>query len=91
MTGTRGGILRADLTLQEYLDAREESPSAFSRRLGVTVSTVYSWLTGVIPRADTALKIIEASRDEPTPDGGTVTLRDLAGVKPPSSRKPGKK
>ena len=66
------------MILKTYLDDRKESQNAFSRRTGLglaTVSELYQRKT--IPSGYTCLVVIQASRDEPAPCGGTVTLRDL--------------
>jgi predicted transcriptional regulator len=68
------------MRLPDYLTARDESQSAFAKRAGLPQSTVNLVCQGSGTRVETALKIIRASRDEPAPGGGTVTLEDLVPV-----------
>lgn len=66
------------MMLKPYLDARGESYAHFARRCEQRADTIRAIaLKGVRPRADVAHAIITASREEPAPDGGTVTLEDL--------------
>ena len=66
------------MKLAKYLEARGESAEAFARRSGLNRATVGVIVRGTsIPRTDTALAIVKASREEPAPDGGTVTFEDL--------------
>ena len=66
------------MKLLPYLKARDESQGSFSRRAKLPLATVNEICREVtIPRADTADRVIDASREEPAPDGGTVTLKDL--------------
>lgn len=74
------------MKLSDYLDAKGESQEAFAARAtrhappGRTVSqrTISRIIGGTVCNAATALAIIKATRDEPTDDGATVTLEDLA-------------
>lgn len=66
------------MRLAEYLDARGESAESFARRSGLNRATVGVIVRGTsTPRTDTAIAIVEASREEPAPDGGTITFADL--------------
>jgi len=66
------------MLLKTYLDARGEKYADFGRRCHVKAATIRAIaVTGVRPRADVAHAIITASREEPAPDGGTVTLEEL--------------
>ena len=67
------------MTLKDYLEARGETAVAFALRAKLRPTTVYGVLKGTMPRADTADKIVKASKREPTRNGGTVTLSALAG------------
>ncbi len=66
------------MKLASYLGARKESEAAFARRSGATQRTINRVCAGAGCNADTALKIIRATHDEPTPGNGTVGLEDLA-------------
>lgn len=71
-------MLRLEMKLTDYLAERGETESAFARRSGIPQRTVNRVCTGeYAPRADTAFKIIEATKVEPTSEGGTVLLSDL--------------
>ena len=70
------------MKLSAYLQATGESDAAFARRSGVPQTTVSRVRRGGIPRGDTLAQIIRATRDEPTAEGGTVTLDDLAPREP---------
>lgn len=65
------------MTLPDYLTARAESLLAFARRAGVPQQTLHSIGRGKGCTISTAYKIVEASRREPAPGGGTVTYEDL--------------
>lgn len=66
------------MLLKPYLDARGENYAEFGRRCRIKSATIRAIaVLGVRPRADVAHAIITASREEPAPDGGTVTLEDL--------------
>ena len=66
------------MTLRQYLEARNERPAAFARRAGIARQQVWQYLERTrIPSGPTALRVIEATRREPAPDGGTVTLEEL--------------
>lgn len=68
------------MRLRDYLTARAESVASFARRAGMPQQTVSDLLLlrgGVGCRASTAARVIAATREEPAPDGGTVTLLDL--------------
>lgn len=66
------------MRLAEYLEERGESQTAFAKRCKIAQQTVNRISVGAVrPRIDHADKIIEATRDEPAPCGGTVTLQDL--------------
>lgn len=74
------GCMLAGMYLKPYLRARGESYSAFGRRCkppqsSQTIGNVARGAT--VPLASLAHIIITASREEPAPDGGTVTLEDL--------------
>jgi predicted transcriptional regulator len=68
------------MRLPEYLESRGESQAAFARRTGIPQSTVNLICNGKGTRVDTAIRIIQATRDEPAPDGGTVRIEDLVGI-----------
>ena len=75
-----GNLIVPGMKLEKYLRARTESQNAFARRTGIDVTSINDYVRlGAKPRADRADRIIKASREEPAPDGGTVTLEDLAG------------
>ena len=65
------------MLLADYLAALQESAPAFATRSGVRYRTLRNVLAGDGCHASTAMRIIRATRDRPTPDGGTVTLEDL--------------
>ena len=65
------------MRLLDYLEARGEKQAAFARRCGVDQRTVNRICLGDGCSAATAHLVIKASREEPAPDGGTVTLEDL--------------
>lgn len=66
------------MKLLEYLAAREESMSAFGRRVGLPTRTISIIANGDSRcRIDIAQKIIEASRAQPTPDGETISWPEL--------------
>lgn len=67
------------MRLRDYLAARDESEAAFGRRAGIPQKTVNQIACGAGCYAKTAEKIIRASKEEPAPGGGTVTLEDLIG------------
>ena len=71
-------MLRFGMRLSDYLRARGETESAFARRAGLPQRTVNRICKGeTAPRADTAFRVVEATKAEPTLEGGTVTLFDL--------------
>lgn len=57
------------MTLHEYLAKENMPPHRFARSAGIDHTTIGRLLAGQIPRADTALKIHDAT-------GGAVTLED---------------
>ena len=66
------------MRLADYLEAKAESESEFARRAGIPQQTVNRVCHGeAIPRGDTMLKIVTATREKPAPDGGTVRFEDL--------------
>lgn len=65
------------MDLRTYLHARGESQRAFGRRAGVPQKTVNRIAAGAACSNPTALAIIRATVDRPTPGGGTVSLEDL--------------
>lgn len=73
------------MKLSEYLAAKDESQESFAARAsrhrptGTPISqrTISRIVNGSSCNAATARAIILASREEPAPDGGTVTLDDL--------------
>ncbi len=65
------------MKLTAYLRARGESENAFALRAGVDQRTINRIAHGEQCIAETALKIIRASHDAPTPGGGTICLEDL--------------
>ncbi len=69
--------VRGDMRLAEYLEARGESQAGFARRARLPQKTINRICNGSGCNAETAQAIIDASRDEPTGNGGTVSLRDL--------------
>lgn len=66
------------MRLSQYLEARDESESAFARRSGVPQRTINRICMGSGCNVSTALVIIRATHAHPTPDDGTVSLEDLA-------------
>ena len=73
----------APVRLREYLQAIGENQTDFAARasqFGVDVSqtTVSRIVLGGGCNAGTALAIIRASHERPTPGGGTISLEDLA-------------
>lgn len=65
------------MKLAEYLELRNETQTSFSRRSGVPQQTISLICKGQGTRVETAAKIVEASREQPAPDGGTVRFEDL--------------
>lgn len=71
------------MKLKDYLDRRGETQAAFAERAarisGADISqrTISRVCGGDGCTAATALAIIRATHDEPTPGGGTVALEDL--------------
>ena len=71
------------MRVKEYLEARGESQAAFAKRAteyleaGVSQRTVSRAAAGEGVHAVNAWAMIEASKAEPAPDGGTVTLEDF--------------
>lgn len=65
------------MRLADYLEALDESESAFARRAGLPQRTVNGVISSGNCTARTALKIIEASKDRPAPGGRIVMLEDL--------------
>lgn len=65
------------MRLADYLSSRGESSGQFAARAGLIRQTVDYIIDGGKPRIDIAYTIVRASRDEPSPDGGTVTYEDL--------------
>ncbi len=71
------------MKLKQYLEARGESQGAFARRAGVeaaTISAIVRDETRKGPTVSSAMLIVGASREDPAPDGGTVTYEDLLPV-----------
>ena len=68
------------MKLAEYMRNRGITQAQIARESGVSQQCVSRWLAGSIPAAVQAQKLIEASRRNPTPEGGTVTLADLVGT-----------
>ena len=58
------------MRLEDYLNQREESQSAFARRSKIPQSTVNLICQGKGTRVETAVKVIQAT-------GGLVSLQDL--------------
>jgi hypothetical protein len=54
-----------------------ETETDFAIRAGLPQKTVNNICRGTMPRGPTALAIIEASENHPTPGGETVSLADL--------------
>lgn len=74
------GILCVSLRpmkLDAYLRAQNESEGRFGLRAGIQQPTVHRIRKGALPRVDMAIKIRDATRDQPTDDGGTVEIEDL--------------
>lgn len=61
----------------DYLRARNESENAFAKRAGLEQRS----LSRALRRGSCSLRfaymIVQASRKEPTPEGGTITYEDL--------------
>jgi hypothetical protein len=73
------------MKLGDYLAARSESQMAFTERArrykpDLSQSTVSKVVRGEGCVAAVAYALIRASQDEPSPDGGTVTLADVVGA-----------
>jgi hypothetical protein len=75
------------MKLSAYLEAREESQTAFAERARAFVgakkprigqATISSICNGNGCQARVAYAVIRASQAEPAPGGGTVTLEDIA-------------
>lgn len=66
------------MKLADYLEQRGESENAFAKRAGVPQRTINRIARDENePLLETAALIVEASRQEPTPKGSTVTFEDL--------------
>lgn len=65
------------MQLRAYLDALDESAEDFAARSGVPLRTIYRVRDRDGCNARTALAIIRASHEKPTPGGGTIALEDL--------------
>ena len=65
------------MRLRAYLTATGESARAFAVRSGVPHRSVLNVLERGTCTATTALAIIRASHEHPTPGGGTIALEDL--------------
>ena len=72
------------MKLSDYLTDRNESQEDFAARASqhrgdkIAQRTISRIVNGAGCTAEIARAIILATRDEPTADGGTVTLDDLA-------------
>lgn len=65
------------MRLRDYLGQRGETQEDFADRSGISQQTVSKVCNGSACRIDTARRIIQASRQDPAPCGGTVTYEDL--------------
>lgn len=67
------------MRLREYLDARGEPELRFAKRSGLSQAAVHSIANhdSADPRISTCTKIVVASREQPAPNGGTVTWEGL--------------
>lgn len=66
------------MELHDYLKARGESGASFARRSRTPQTTIGRAVRKEgIPNGLTCARIIQASKDAPAPDGGTVTMDDL--------------
>lgn len=68
------------MTLDDYLRTRNESEGRFGLRAGIQQPTIHRIRKGALPRVDMAIKIRDATRDQPTDDGGSVEIEDLIAV-----------
>ena len=62
----------------DYLTERGEKQAAFARRAGIHQRSLNRALKGNCTMWLAKL-IVQASREQPTPSGGTITFEDLAG------------
>lgn len=71
--------IRTAVRLEEYLAARNESVWTFAKRANVLPKTLYRYLNGRVQQItdEHKIRIRDATRHEPAPDGGTVELEDL--------------
>ena len=58
------------MRLSDYLAGKGEKPYGFAKRAGIPIRTMYDIIDGGGSRAETALRIVEASN-------GQVTLKDI--------------
>jgi hypothetical protein len=79
------------MKLPEYLSARKESLLAFARRSEVPQQTLHGIGKGKGCTISTAYKIVEASRRQPAPGGGTITYEDLVPELQQQKQKPRKR
>jgi len=63
--------------LRDYLRVRSESQASFAGRSGISQQAVSLICHGSPPRLSTAKRVVDATRDEPAPCGGTVSYEDL--------------
>jgi len=75
------------MTLNDYLAARDESQNAFSKRSGVPQRTVCRICADGVCSMRNAAKVVKATKEHPSPGGGTVGYEDLV---PAPKRRRGK-
>lgn len=67
------------MRLSAYLEARNERVYLFANRARTDPKAAYEFLRAErVPTLEILERWVAASRREPAPDGGTVTLDDLA-------------
>lgn len=65
------------MTLSDYLAARGESQNAFSKRSGIPQRTVCRICADGVCSLRNAHRVVQATKADPAPDGGSVGFEDL--------------
>jgi predicted transcriptional regulator len=69
------------MRLRDYLDRRKteagETLEAFAVRAEIGERTLYRLLDEHNAESSTLLRVVQATAEQPTADGGTVTLEEL--------------
>ena len=66
------------MTLDDYLRDKNESEGRFGLRAGIQQPTVHRIRKGMTrPRVDMAIRIRDATKDQPTESGGWVDIEDM--------------